>query len=641
MRKSVGQSRAARRVVWAGLAAAILMVVMAGPAVADAVPECLGEPLYLSEMTGVVVAPNPDILIPAGLLAEPLSAAPAPGFTIADFLLRGGAADLTDAVTGANMVKNVTSSAPAAGPTPSFDLLFDPNMLYNDAGPDLVIFELTNPNPFEVSVELADGTWTGPIQYTPESTGGKVQTLDFGQQPLNRVYVDLDDFGVPALGNVSKVRITLDLISADRADIAGVFALHCGPTASVIPMLECVETVTLDPPVYKARLGYENPNAMAVTIPLGPGNYFSPDPQDRGQPTVFEPGVHAEAFEAEFDGADLEWLLTSPNGVQLTVTANSESEPCVVPEGACCLPNGTCEVLTWADCSEAYGEYYGDGTSCDDVECPVCKCGPDISVPCTSPAGAVVTFDYPVVDDCEIICYEPECEEDANCPDDGLFCNGTPVCVDHQCQQSGNPCPDGYECTEDDGGICIPPIQDECQVDEDCGTGGLCVCPAAPADVYGCYCVYPRSGTRVALEEPECNVVCDHPSGSQFPMGSTVVTCWVDTAPMYTCSFTVTVTGNCQSPPPGCVDTDGDGICDSDDNCVLVRNRDQLNTDGDKFGDACDNCPTVPNDDQADRDGDGVGDVCDNCPDVINPRNPLTGEQNDDDGDGIGDACDN
>jgi hypothetical protein len=59
-----------------------------------------------------------------------------------------------------------------------------------------------------------------------------------------------------------------------------------------------------------------------------------------------------------------------------------------------------------------------------------------------------------------------------------------------------------------------------------------------------------------------------------------------------------------------CVDSDGDGVCDEDDNC-----------------------PATPNPDQSDRDGDGVGDVCDNCPDVFNPG------QEDSNGDGIGDAC--
>jgi len=44
----------------------------------------------------------------------------------------------------------------------------------------------------------------------------------------------------------------------------------------------------------------------------------------------------------------------------------------------------------------------------------------------------------------------------------------------------------------------------------------------------------------------------------------------------------------------GCVDSDGDGVCDSTDNCKNVQNVDQLDTDGDKIGNACDRCPTRP-----------------------------------------------
>ena len=51
-------------------------------------------------------------------------------------------------------------------------------------------------------------------------------------------------------------------------------------------------------------------------------------------------------------------------------------------------------------------------------------------------------------------------------------------------------------------------------------------------------------------------------------------------------------------------DFDNDGIVNSEDNCPLVANADQLDTDGDGVGDVCD----------TDDDGDGILDTEDNCP---------------------------
>jgi hypothetical protein len=43
----------------------------------------------------------------------------------------------------------------------------------------------------------------------------------------------------------------------------------------------------------------------------------------------------------------------------------------------------------------------------------------------------------------------------------------------------------------------------------------------------------------------------------------------------------------------GCIDSDGDSVCDSVDNCPSVANPDQTDTDGDGVGDACDIVPDV------------------------------------------------
>jgi hypothetical protein len=90
--------------------------------------------------------------------------------------------------------------------------------------------------------------------------------------------------------------------------------------------------------------------------------------------------------------------------------------------------------------------------------------------------------------------------------------------------------------------------------------------------------------------------------------------------------------GQCVPAPE--LDSDGDGVPDSMDNCAMVRNTDQLDSDGDHRGDACDNCPNAANPTQADEDGDGVGNACDNCPHLSNV------DQVDTDTDGVGDVCD-
>jgi endonuclease G len=78
---------------------------------------------------------------------------------------------------------------------------------------------------------------------------------------------------------------------------------------------------------------------------------------------------------------------------------------------------------------------------------------------------------------------------------------------------------------------------------------------------------------------------------------------------------------NGNNPP---LDTDEDGVPDTEDNCPFAANADQGDNDDDGLGDACDpdddndfvldavdNCPFTHNPDQADFDLDGVGDACD------------------------------
>jgi hypothetical protein len=82
-----------------------------------------------------------------------------------------------------------------------------------------------------------------------------------------------------------------------------------------------------------------------------------------------------------------------------------------------------------------------------------------------------------------------------------------------------------------------------------------------------------------------------------------------------------------ETPTSAPIDSDGDGIEDSLDNCPATPNPAQTDTDNDGLGDACDPTPN------GDRDADGIDNLADNCPDTYNP------DQADSNGNGIGDAC--
>lgn len=91
------------------------------------------------------------------------------------------------------------------------------------------------------------------------------------------------------------------------------------------------------------------------------------------------------------------------------------------------------------------------------------------------------------------------------------------------------------------------------------------------------------------------------------------------------------ITGN---PQYVAVDTDHDGVPNTEDNCPHVANTDQADVNHNGQGDACDdfdrdgvvtskdNCPDTPNLDQRDTDHDGIGDVCDTYDDRFTERNP-------------------
>ena len=95
---------------------------------------------------------------------------------------------------------------------------------------------------------------------------------------------------------------------------------HAQVSVSISPVLECV--INNGNGSYNALFGYNNPNAITVSVPVGTLNRFTSAPDDRGQPTTFAPGRAVGVFSVTFSGT-LSWSLTGR-----VSTASSSSTPC-------------------------------------------------------------------------------------------------------------------------------------------------------------------------------------------------------------------------------------------------------------------------------------------------------------------------
>jgi uncharacterized repeat protein (TIGR01451 family) len=80
------------------------------------------------------------------------------------------------------------------------------------------------------------------------------------------------------------------------------------------------------PTTYDAIFGYANASQEDVIVPIGSRNLVTPAPADRGQPTVFRPGVVLDAFTVENvpRSQELRWTVRLPNGEARTATASAQ-----------------------------------------------------------------------------------------------------------------------------------------------------------------------------------------------------------------------------------------------------------------------------------------------------------------------------
>jgi hypothetical protein len=107
--------------------------------------------------------------------------------------------------------------------------------------------------------------------------------------------------------------------------VAGVALALSSPSAhaqlrNVNPFLECIE---ITPGGFNAHFGYESFETQPTDIFIGPDNFFTPAPGNRGQISLFLEGYHRQAFRISYQTSNGPILTWNLQGVTVPATVNS------------------------------------------------------------------------------------------------------------------------------------------------------------------------------------------------------------------------------------------------------------------------------------------------------------------------------
>jgi cysteine-rich repeat protein len=178
--------------------------------------------------------------------------------------------------------------------------------------------------------------------------------------------------------------------------------------------------------------------------------------------------------------------------------------------------------------------------------------------------------------------------------DDGAFCNGSESCDSLLGCQPGTPpvVDDGVACTDDSCDEASDTVINTPN-DGNCDNGLFCDGGETCDAVLDCQAGTPPSSNDGLFCTDDS---CDEGTDSIVNVPDDAKCNDFDPCTADSCDA---VTGCAFDPIIGCVDTDGDGVADSEDNC-----------------------PNVPNANQADSNGNGVGDACET---ILVPATPAAG----------------
>jgi hypothetical protein len=118
-----------------------------------------------------------------------------------------------------------------------FELSFGNRTLLNGPGPDLLVYETDNPEPFRISVfDPTRNNYTSTAQFVPRPTG---TNNNICQTNVNSVAIDLDAFGIAENTEVSLIYVdnlgeSTSFSGSDIADILAIEHPSAGNSSAVL-----------------------------------------------------------------------------------------------------------------------------------------------------------------------------------------------------------------------------------------------------------------------------------------------------------------------------------------------------------------------------------------------------------------------
>jgi uncharacterized repeat protein (TIGR01451 family) len=237
----------------------------------------------------------------------------------------------TPPLAGNTVSKSANVTTPATGPSPlncqkppitnaDLALTKTPVQVTVSVGTDLqFVVAVKNNGPdtaknVVVTDTIPNGLTLKTASPTQGSCAGAVCTL--GDLALNAGASIIYTFASPASAQ------TVTNTASVKSDATDPYPANNSASANIVvqaaqvpvsPIFECV--TDFGNGTYRAYFGYDNQTASPVTIPIGAGNQFVPDPKDRGQGTVFQPGRQKDVFFVDFDGSAQVWHLNNVTAV--------------------------------------------------------------------------------------------------------------------------------------------------------------------------------------------------------------------------------------------------------------------------------------------------------------------------------------